>query len=47
MSERGVGYVAANGSSIKTYGEKNIVGYVDRESISMRIQRAEVKKASC
>ncbi len=30
MSKRGTGYVAANGSSIKNYGEK-IVGYADEQ----------------
>ncbi len=29
MSKRGIGYVAAIGSGIKTYGEKQIVGYTD------------------
>ncbi len=29
MSKKGVGYVAASGSSIKNYGEKNIVDYTD------------------
>ena len=38
MSKRGIGYVAANGSSIKNYGEKKIVGYTDDgESVSMRV----------
>ena len=48
MSKRGIGYVAANGSSIKNYGEKKIVGYTDDgESVSMRVQRAVVKKVLC
>jgi hypothetical protein len=43
MSKRGIGHVAANGSSIKNYGEKNIVGYTDDGgSVSMRVQRADV-----
>ncbi len=29
MSKRGTGYVAARGSSIDNYGEKEIVGYTD------------------
>ena len=28
MSRRGIGFVAANGSGIKSYGEKKIVGYM-------------------
>ena len=48
MSKRGIGYVAANGSGIKNYGEKKIAGYTnDGEGISMRVQRAEVKKVLC
>ena len=48
MSKRGIGYVAANGSSIKNYGEKKIVGYTDDgESVSMRVQCADVKKVLC
>ena len=48
MSKRGIGYVAANGSSIKNYGEKKIVGYTDDgESVSVRVQCADVKKALC
>ncbi len=26
MSKRGIGHVASNGSSVKNYGEKSIVG---------------------
>ncbi len=29
MSRKGIGFVAANGSGIKNYGEKMIVGYTD------------------
>ena len=48
MSKRGIRYVAANGSSIENYGEKKIVGYNDDgESVSMRVQRADVKKVLC
>ncbi len=39
MSKRGIGYVAANGSGIKNYGEKKIVGYTDDgEGLSMKVQ---------
>ncbi len=45
MSRRGIGFVAANGSGIKNYGEKTIVGYTgDGAGVSLRIQRADVKK---
>ena len=48
MSRRGIGFVAANESGIKNYGEKKIVGYTDDgESVSMRVQRADVKKILC
>ena len=48
MSKRGIGDVAANGSSIKNYGEKKIVGYADDGgSVSMRAQCADVKKVLC
>ena len=48
MSRRGIGFVAANGSGIKNYGEKKIVGYTDKgEAVSMRVQCADVKKALC
>ncbi len=44
ISNRDVGYIAANGSSIKKYGEK-VVGYTDGgESVSMMVQRADVIK---
>ncbi len=45
MSKRGIGYAAANGSSIKNYGEEEIVNYTDDgESASRRVQCADVKK---
>ena len=45
MSRKGVGYVAANGSPIKNFGEKRIVGYTkEGEGIAMKIQRADVQK---
>ena len=44
-SRRGIGLAAANGSGIKNYGEKRITGYTeDGEGVSLRIQRADVKK---
>jgi hypothetical protein len=37
--------VAANGSSIKNYGEKRVVGYTeDGEGVSLKITCAEVDK---
>ncbi len=46
MSERDIGYVAANGSSSENYGEKKIVGYTDDgDGVSTRAQHADVKKA--
>ncbi len=48
MSKRGVGHAAANWSSVENYGERKIVGYADeRKGVSMRGQRADVKKALC
>ena len=45
MSKRGIGFVAANGSGIKNYGEKKIAAYIDDgEGVSMRVQCADVKK---
>ena len=45
MSETGIGFVAANGSGIKNYGEKKTAGYTDDgEGVSMRAQCADVKK---
>ena len=45
MSKKGLGFVAANGSSIKNYGEKRVVGYTeDGEGVSLKITCAEVDK---
>ena len=45
MSKKGLGYVAANGSKIRNFGEKRIVGYTEAgDGMSMKIQRADVKK---
>ncbi len=45
MSKRGIGFAAANGSGIKNYGEKRIIGYTENgEEVSLRIQCADVKK---
>jgi hypothetical protein len=45
MSKKGIGFVAANGSSIKNYGEKRVVGYTeDGEGVSLKITCAEVDK---
>ncbi len=47
MSKRGAGSVAANGSSIKNYGEKKVVGHTDGgEGESTQAQRADVKKCT-
>ena len=44
-SRRGMGFVAANGTKIKNYGEKQVVGYTDGgEGVSLRVQCADVKK---
>ena len=44
MSKKGIGFVAANGSSIKNYGEKRIAGYTDDgEGVSLKIQCADVR----
>ena len=45
MSKRGDGFVSANGTGIKKYGEKKIAGYTDDgEAVSLRIQRADGKE---
>ncbi len=45
MSKNGIGYAAANGSGVKNYGEKGIVGHTDSgESLSVGFQRADVKQ---
>ncbi len=39
MSNSVAGYIAASGSSIENYGEKNIMGYADDgESVSVRVR---------
>ena len=44
-SRRGVGFVAANGSKIKNYGERKVTGYTDDgTAISMRMTCADVHK---
>ncbi len=46
MSKNGIGYDAANGSKIKNYGEKNIIGYTEAgDGMSRKVQCAVVKKA--
>ena len=48
MSRRGIGFVAANGSGIKNYGEKMVVGYTDDGgAVSMKVHCADVKKVLC
>ncbi len=48
MSKKAIGHAAAWGSSGKSYGEKKIAGYTDDgESVSVKIQRTDVKKALC
>ncbi len=45
MSKKVLWYVAANGSGIKNYGEKGIVGRTESgDGMSMKIQRADVEK---
>jgi hypothetical protein len=45
MSKKGIGFVAANGSAIKNYGEKRVVGYTeDGEGVSIKITCADVDK---
>jgi hypothetical protein len=45
MSEAGVGFVAANGSKIDNYGEKQVVGYTEEgDAVGMRITCADVHK---
>ena len=46
MSRRGIGFAVANGSGIKNYGEKKILGHTkDGEGVSLRTQLSDVKKA--
>jgi hypothetical protein len=48
MSRKRIGFVAANGSGIKNYGVKLIVGYTDDGgAVSMKVQCADVKKVLC
>jgi hypothetical protein len=45
MSEAGIGFVAANGSKIENYGEKQVVGYTDEgDAVGMRMTVADVHK---
>jgi hypothetical protein len=45
MSEQGIGFVAANGSRIENYGEKQVVGYTDEgDAVGMRMTCADVHK---
>ena len=45
MSTKGIGFVAANGSAIKNYGEKRVVGYTeDGEGVSIKITREDGDK---
>ena len=40
-----MGFVAANGTKIKNYGEKKVIGYTDDgEGVSLKMQCADVKK---
>ena len=44
-SKNGIGYIAANGTKIKNYGEKLIKGRTDdRTNVSMATQCADVTK---
>ena len=44
-SAKGIGFVAANGTRIRNYGEKKVIGYTSEgEGVSMRMQCADVKK---
>ena len=44
-SKAGIGYVAANGTKIKNYGEKKITGMLDDGfGVSVTLQCADVKK---
>ena len=48
MSRKGIGFVAANGSEIKNYREKLIVGYADDGgAVSMKVHCADAKKVLC
>ena len=42
-SRKGMGFVAANGTKIKNYGEKRVIGYTDDgERVSLKMQCANV-----
>ena len=48
MSKKGIGFIAANGSKISSYGEKKVSGWTDEGvCMSMRMTCADVKKPSC
>jgi hypothetical protein len=45
MSEAGIGFVAANGSRIANFGEKQVMGWTDEgDPVSMRMTVADVNK---
>ena len=45
MWKKGLGYVAANGSKIRNYGEKRSVGYTESgDGVSTKVQCADVEK---
>ena len=45
MSKKGVGFIAANGSGIKNFGEEKIVAYTESGvGFGMKSQCAEVEK---
>jgi hypothetical protein len=45
LSEAGIGFVAANGSKIDNYGEKQLVGYTEEgDAVGMRMTCADVHK---
>jgi hypothetical protein len=45
MSEAGIGFVAANGSRIENYGEKQVMGWTDEgDPVTMRMTVADVHK---
>jgi hypothetical protein len=45
MSEAGIGFVAANGTKIENFGEKQVVGYTDEgDPVGMRMTVADVHK---
>ncbi len=45
MSKKGIGYVVANGISIKNYGKERVVGHTESgDGLSTEIQRLEGKQ---